>query len=141
MYPKLTQAFRREPIFSTNYARGFGTVYTATYRPVQGSVSLTWKDGTEQRWDIHDVDERQQKIRYSDTGSDAVPTLAPLLSEEATERPDWYGEFLKATVHPYPDADGTLHARLAAFWRRNQFGEDRDWSNLTPLFTSPAEQE
>ena len=136
---QLRDAFLNTPIFSTNYAGGFGTVYTATYRPTQGEITLNWKDGTERCWNIHDVDARHQPIRYGDSGSSTASD--PTALQAATDRPTWYNDFLKFAVHPYPDPDGSLHARLAAFWRRNHLGEDRDWSNLTPLQSSPAEQE
>jgi predicted choloylglycine hydrolase len=35
-------AFLREPLFSTAYASGFGTLYTAAYRPVSGRVRYRW---------------------------------------------------------------------------------------------------
>lgn len=35
-------AFLRSPLFSTAYDSGFGTLYTATYRPVEGSVDYRW---------------------------------------------------------------------------------------------------
>ncbi len=35
-------AFLRAPLFSTAYGSGFGTLYTAAYRPVDGTVDLRW---------------------------------------------------------------------------------------------------
>ena len=43
----LVEAFLRPPLYSTHYWRAFGTVYTALYRPAQGSVQLSWPD---RRW-------------------------------------------------------------------------------------------
>lgn len=37
-----TESFLRAPLFSTSYANGFGTLYTAAYRPVQGVIRLIW---------------------------------------------------------------------------------------------------
>ena len=37
-----TESFRRAPLFSTSYANGFGTLYTAAYRPTLGVVRLIW---------------------------------------------------------------------------------------------------
>ncbi|HET8755397.1 MAG TPA: C45 family peptidase [Solirubrobacteraceae bacterium] len=39
-------AFLEPPLYSTAYAEGFGTLYTATYRPVEGAVDLRWPDAT-----------------------------------------------------------------------------------------------
>ena len=35
-------AFLRAPLFSTAYASGWGTLYTAVYRPVEGVVDYRW---------------------------------------------------------------------------------------------------
>ena len=35
-------AFLRDPLFSTSYAHGFGTLYTAAYRPIEGTVDYRW---------------------------------------------------------------------------------------------------
>jgi predicted choloylglycine hydrolase len=35
-------AFLRDPLFSTAYASGFGTLYTAAYHVVEGAVELRW---------------------------------------------------------------------------------------------------
>ncbi len=37
-------AFLRAPLFSTAYASGFGTLYTAAYRPVERIVDYRWPD-------------------------------------------------------------------------------------------------
>jgi predicted choloylglycine hydrolase len=37
-----TESFMRAPLFSTSYANGFGTLYTAAYRPTEGVVRLIW---------------------------------------------------------------------------------------------------
>ena len=36
------EAFLRSPLFSTAYDSGFGTLYTAAYRPVEGLVDYRW---------------------------------------------------------------------------------------------------
>jgi len=35
-------SFLRAPLFSTSYAHGFGTLYTAAYRPGEGAVRYIW---------------------------------------------------------------------------------------------------
>ncbi|MET0965223.1 MAG: C45 family peptidase [Nakamurella sp.] len=46
----LVTAFLRPPLYSTQYWRAFGTVYTALYRPAAGVVELCWPD---RRWVRH----------------------------------------------------------------------------------------
>jgi predicted choloylglycine hydrolase len=42
----LVAAFMAPPLFSTEYSRGFGTLYTAEYRPAAGTVSYHWPGST-----------------------------------------------------------------------------------------------
>jgi predicted choloylglycine hydrolase len=51
---ELVTAFLRPPLYSTQYWRAFGTVYTALYRPAAGAVELCWPD---RRWVRHFDDE------------------------------------------------------------------------------------
>lgn len=41
-----TDAFLRAPLFSTSYADGWGTLYTAAYRPADGLVDYRWPSHT-----------------------------------------------------------------------------------------------
>lgn len=126
----LISEFLKPPLFSTNYNQGFGTVYTACYRPSQGRVSLAWKDGTREEFSLSDVSPRQRPIRYGENGSGAV-TSAAIAPDDPTL--PWYQDFLSGLAPGLPDPDGSEHARLAAFWRRNHLGRDREWSNLNPI--------
>ena len=43
---RLADAFMEPPLFSTEYSRGFGTLYTAAYHPAAGTVSYHWPGST-----------------------------------------------------------------------------------------------
>jgi predicted choloylglycine hydrolase len=43
---KLVKAFLHSPVYSTAYGRGFGTLYTAVFRPDSGEVEYIWPNGT-----------------------------------------------------------------------------------------------
>jgi predicted choloylglycine hydrolase len=43
---RLADAFQEPPLFSTEYSRGFGTLYTAVYRPAEGAVTYHWPGAT-----------------------------------------------------------------------------------------------
>ena len=43
---RLVEAFMAPPLFSTEYSRGFGTLYTAAYHPAAGTVSYHWPGST-----------------------------------------------------------------------------------------------
>ena len=53
---KFISAFLRPPLYSTAYDRGFGTLYTAVYRPRKGEMELRWPRG---RWPL-DLNEFQE---------------------------------------------------------------------------------
>jgi len=44
--PKFIAAFLKPPLYSTAFARGFGTLYTAVYKPRIGIMELRWPGGT-----------------------------------------------------------------------------------------------
>ena len=41
---KLADAFLQEPLYNTLFTEGFGTLYTAVYRPIDGTVQLRWQE-------------------------------------------------------------------------------------------------
>lgn len=123
--PLLREEFRREPLYSMNYQEGFGTVYTSSYRPLSGEIVLSWKDGSQERWHIDDVGDREHPISYGEFGSYSAQTAVngPI--------PAWYSAFLQHLPnHNLPPVE---QARLAAFWRRNQQGAEEHWPNLNPI--------
>jgi predicted choloylglycine hydrolase len=64
---ELIQSFLHAPLYSRNYKHGFGTLYTAVYRPEQGTAEFHWPDGI---W-LQSLDhfrEGKRLIRYSQTG-------------------------------------------------------------------------
>lgn len=58
---KFISAFLRPPLYSSAFAQGFGTLYTAVYRPRLGQMELRWPRGT---WplDLHRFVEGQRMI-------------------------------------------------------------------------------
>ncbi|MDX6376550.1 MAG: hypothetical protein QOE98_853, partial [Gaiellaceae bacterium] len=43
---RLAEAFMEAPLYSTEYSRGFGTLYTAAYHPAAGTVTYQWPGST-----------------------------------------------------------------------------------------------
>jgi predicted choloylglycine hydrolase len=67
--PKLTsseleQAFLAPPLFTGDYQRGFGTVYTASYRPREGSMTLLWPDQAPWRQSFREFSEERRNVQY-----------------------------------------------------------------------------
>ncbi|MDO5712673.1 MAG: C45 family peptidase, partial [Micrococcales bacterium] len=54
---RLVDAFLQEPLRAEQYTNGFGTLYTAAYRPAAGSVTYRWPDKTWVRT-FDDVDDQ-----------------------------------------------------------------------------------
>jgi predicted choloylglycine hydrolase len=44
--PRLADAFLRPPLHSQAYERGYGTLYTAIYRPARGEVEYRWPEAS-----------------------------------------------------------------------------------------------
>ncbi len=69
-------AFLRPPLYSTAFSEGFGTLYTAAYRPRNGKVSFSWPGSS---WD-HSFDglsERQRMIVYPDNREVSTAARTP----------------------------------------------------------------
>jgi len=60
----LAERFLADPLYSTDYRHGQGTLYTAVYRPARRLVEYRWRD----RWMVQSIDafsERHEVIRLS----------------------------------------------------------------------------
>ena len=58
-----TAALLREPLFQSAYLRGYGTLYSAVYRPRSGQIELLWPG---QRWvqSLVSFDEGERHVTY-----------------------------------------------------------------------------
>lgn len=100
--------FLAPPLHTRGYDRGFGTVYTAVYRPGMGTASLAWGDGARHVWSFDDFPARSLDVSYSSDGSWATPTKASHLAQ---------------------DED----ARFEAIKARNTYEKLHRWSNLNSM--------
>lgn len=57
------QSFLADPLYSNAYSKGFGTVYTAVYRPQRGEMELLWPDTAWQQ-SFEKFEQRTHLIRY-----------------------------------------------------------------------------
>lgn len=64
-------AFLQYPLFSCEYDRGFGTVYTASYHLGRGSARLSWRGGAQLDWHMANFKPQQRTISYEATGLQA----------------------------------------------------------------------
>lgn len=70
----LRARFLAPPLHSRRYGAGFGTVYTATYRPAAGSVELAWPGLAPWRQRLDRFAEGERRILFAD---EALPVEAP----------------------------------------------------------------
>ncbi|MDQ2695784.1 MAG: C45 family autoproteolytic acyltransferase/hydrolase [Pseudomonadota bacterium] len=60
---RLVQAFLHSPLYSTAYARGYGTLYTAVYRPQSGEAEYLWPNCV-WRQSFADFREEARQVHY-----------------------------------------------------------------------------
>lgn len=60
----LAQSFLRPPLYSTQYRQGWGTLYTALYRPREGEAEFLWP-GTSYRESLANFEEWEYKATYA----------------------------------------------------------------------------
>jgi len=65
--------FLKPPLYATDYRHGFGTLYTAVYRPRQGALELRWP-GFSWHQSFHEFREEQCLVRFPSNRS-GVSTL------------------------------------------------------------------
>jgi predicted choloylglycine hydrolase len=61
----LARAFVSDPLYNREYSRAFGTLYTALYRPTEGTVDYVWPDGTWRRR-FDDADATRTVVLFGD---------------------------------------------------------------------------
>ena len=74
---RLIHDFLTPPLASTSYDQGFGTIYTAVYRPHTQDGSLLWMDGTRKDYQLGSIRSGTQKIGYASTGSHGLSGTLP----------------------------------------------------------------
>jgi predicted choloylglycine hydrolase len=101
-HDRLAEAFLEPPLYQTDHATGFGTLFTASYDPEAGAMSLIWR---ESRWpqSLDAFEEGRREIRY-DAGAPvpqagdfdiagSLDALRPWLSQSGAAALDrWCGE-------------------------------------------------
>jgi predicted choloylglycine hydrolase len=90
---RLTAAFLRPPLYAHNHSQGFGTVYTAAYRPVEATLELRWPDEKPWRLSCDDFREESRSVRYGGAAPGSPPAFAAALAA-CLRRPgtaDWAG--------------------------------------------------
>ena len=121
----LVEAFLIPPLFSRDHARGFGTIYTAAYRPLEGSVTLRWPDQAPWRQSFREFTESQRRVCYDRPAADGTADARRCLREQL--------EALSAEELRYLPA-GFAEALLQGIEGRTA----EDWQRFSRLWTPAA---
>ncbi len=100
---QLKDEFLTQPLASTGYEGGFGTIYTATYRPKKREISLHWMDGTHEDYDLGSVDPRERLVHYSEAGSKSLPgsiKKSTIFDPDAVSHTPWSAPLFGASTNP-----------------------------------------
>lgn len=100
----LRQRFLSEPLYRRAYDKGFGTVFTALYRPLQGNMALLWPEHPPLEQSFQHFSGTTQLVNYQNKVSEFVP-------EAQT------GHFA-APALPEPD---TTHLSAETLWEAEQY--------------------
>ena len=151
----VAKAFLKKPLYNNLFKEGFGTIYTAVYRPAEGTVEMCWPEGSlEQSFD--EFREEYRHINFEQNVSPPSQT-APSENKRLTDRPykeqdmkqpDWQvtvtETLINAMAQANPSADkeqlDTLRERLikrgevswevlADFWSHTGTGSWESWRN------------
>ncbi|MFL5336068.1 MAG: C45 family autoproteolytic acyltransferase/hydrolase [Geminicoccaceae bacterium] len=90
---RLTEVFLRDPVYAARHAQGFGTVYTAAYRPAEAGLELRWPGEQPWRLSCASFREGSRRVRYAKSSAALPPEFADLLAG-CLRRPqaaDWAG--------------------------------------------------
>lgn len=105
----LVDAFLTPPLYSTDHERGFGTIYTAAYRPLEGSVTLHWPDRAPWRQSFRAFAEGERRVCY---GQPLRKRIEALTLDERRHLPAGFAEALVQGIEGRTAADWQRFVRL-----------------------------
>lgn len=84
----LRQQFLSEPLYRRAYDKGFGTVFTALYRPALGNMALSWPDQPDLAQSFQYFTSTQQQVSYHNPVSEWLPDIPAGQVAPPTPEPD-----------------------------------------------------
>jgi hypothetical protein len=112
----LIGAFLRPPLYNTDYGNGFGTLYTAVYRPEAGLAQWRWP-GAVWEQSFADFREGRREVHYSPAGarmSETAPARATAVRRRREQAAGWGAAKPAHHVEPVLPALAAVRAGLAA---------------------------
>jgi predicted choloylglycine hydrolase len=125
--PALVEAFLTPPLFSSNHAQGFGTIYTAAYRPLEGSVTLHWPGQAPWRQSFRTFVEGQRRVCYDRPAADGTAEARRSLRERLDALSAGHGRYLppgfaEALVRGVEGGTAEDWRRFARLWTTGRCG-------------------
>jgi predicted choloylglycine hydrolase len=118
----LDQAFLEAPLYQSNHAGGFGTLFTAVYDPAASALTLRWPEGDWQQ-SLDDFTEGRRAIAYDPgLGHGRTPEPAAALAIVAA----------LGAARPFLSPAG---ARMLGAWCDRARNGCPDWASLGAAFT------
>lgn len=102
---QIANEFLKAPLFNRNYSQGFGTIYTAVYRPKESAMELRWP-GIKLRQTFDEFQEGITSISYSEdikvSTTDAIPASQLQADYNGAVEAYWsaYGRSWSESEHP-----------------------------------------
>lgn len=146
----LANSFLEPPLYNTRFKEGFGTLFTAVYRPQEGVVQLRWP----QDYILQSFEDFQEESRVINFEQPMVPvrTTADLkkdtvksvemsnreYTEERAER-DWQETLTEVLVEALAKADPSADKeKLDAFRKKFNKGGEVSWEVLSNYWSDSA---
>ncbi len=82
---QLADAFLQPPLYNTRFTEGFGTLYTAIYRPAEGTMQIRWPN-EEVSQSFTDFQELYRLIQYTASPALAPPVQDAVLSDQVSNQ-------------------------------------------------------
>ncbi len=133
------QTFLHAPLYSRRFNEGFGTIYTAVYRPTEGAMELRWP-GQTLRQTFENFREGVTSINYSEKAP-AMP-VSGQTQGAADYVPAATDEFWTQYGQAWATGDPTVMAKNVAEAVLNATGktDDARLTELLELFTSESKK-
>ena len=114
---QIAKAFLKAPLFNRKYSKGFGTIYTAVYRPKDGELQLMWP-GITLHQTFAGFSEGITSISYSEridfSTTDAIPVNQLQEDYNGAVEAYWleYGRSWTGSAHPAREPLNAISLRI-----------------------------
>ncbi|MPR36119.1 C45 family autoproteolytic acyltransferase/hydolase [Salmonirosea aquatica] len=140
----MAQTFLHPPLYARRFNEGFGTIYTAVYRPAEGYLELRWP-GKTLRQSFDGFQEGITTVHYSESVQ-AIPVPATQMGTPAAATPAYVptetDEYWTQYGQAWATGDPTVMAKNVAQSILSATGkaDDAQLAKLLELFTSETKK-